>query len=125
MWFSVYAAASEKHHKSLKGFGASRLFDYKNEDVVGSIVKAAKEDGVTIQMAFDAVGQLKSCLEILKEWKGKGAAKLASTTPFSEDSPKEEGVEVKFVAAPLNWEREDVISPFRLWSLVEGEVREG
>ena len=51
-------------------------------------------------MGFDAVGQLKSCMEILKELKGEGTAKLASAIPLSEDSPKVEGVEVKFVAAP-------------------------
>lgn len=98
MWFSVYAMASEKHHECLKGLGRVGLFDYKNEDAVGSIMKAAKEDGVTIQMAFDAVGQLKSCLGILKEWKRKETAKLASATLLSEDSPKEEDMEVKFVA---------------------------
>jgi len=100
MGFIVYTTASEKHHEYLKGLGASKVFDYKGEHVVESIVKAAKEDGVTIQIGYDAVGQLKSCLEILKELKGEGTAKLASAIVLSEDSPKMEGVEVKFVAAP-------------------------
>jgi hypothetical protein len=39
-------------------------------------------------------------LEILKQLKGEETAKLASAIPLSEDSPKMEGVEVKFVAAP-------------------------
>jgi NADPH:quinone reductase-like Zn-dependent oxidoreductase len=102
MGFRVYSTASEKHHAYIKSLGASRMFDYKGEDVVGSIVKAAKEDGVTVQMGFDAVGALKSCLEILKELKGDGTAKLASAVPLSEDSPTEEGVEVKFVSAPAD-----------------------
>ncbi len=100
MGFHVYVTASEKHHEYLKGLGASKVFDYKGEGVVESIVKAAKEDGVEIQTGFDAVGQLQSCLDILKEFKGDGVAKLASAIPLSEDSPKTEGVEVKFVAAP-------------------------
>ena len=100
MGFSVYVTSSEKHHEYLKGLGASKVFDYRGEDVVESIVKAAKEDGVTVQMGFDAVGQVKSCLEILKEAKGKGTAKLASARPLSEDSPKMEGVEVKFISPP-------------------------
>jgi hypothetical protein len=51
-------------------------------------------------MGFDAVGQLQSCLEILKELKGEGPAKLASAIPLSEESPRMRGVEVKLVAAP-------------------------
>lgn len=83
------------------------MFDYRDEGVVGSIVEAAKEDGVTVQMGFDAVdavGVLKSCMEILKELKGEGTAKLASAPRLLEDLPKVEGVEVKFVAAPADRE---------------------
>ena len=100
MGFSVYVTASEKHHEYLKSLGASKVFDYKSESVVTDIIKAAKADGVTVQAGFDAVGQVKSCLEILKELKGEGTAKLATAVPPSEDTPKMEGVEVKFVAAP-------------------------
>ncbi|KAI9849290.1 MAG: hypothetical protein M1837_004749 [Sclerophora amabilis] len=101
MGFRIYVTASEKHHAYLKGLGATKVFDYRSGDPVGSIVKAAKEDGVTVQVGFDAVGQMKSCLEILKEAKAEGTtAKLASAIPLSEDSPKLEGVEVKFVAVP-------------------------
>jgi NADPH:quinone reductase-like Zn-dependent oxidoreductase len=102
MGFIVYTTASKKHHEYLKGLGASKVFDYKGEYVVESIVKAAEEDGVTVQMGFDAVGQLQSCLDILKELKGEATAKLASARPLSEDSPKMDGVDVKFVAAPLD-----------------------
>lgn len=49
MGFHVFATASEKHHEYPKGLGASRVFDYKSEGVVDSIVMAAKEDGVTVQ----------------------------------------------------------------------------
>ncbi|KAL9118868.1 MAG: hypothetical protein Q9187_004577 [Circinaria calcarea] len=102
MGFSVYVTASEKHHEYLKGLGASKVFDYKGEHVVESIVKAAKEDGVTVQTGFDAVGQLQSCLEILKELKGEGTAKLASAALLPEDPPTMEGVEVAFVAGPTD-----------------------
>jgi NADPH:quinone reductase-like Zn-dependent oxidoreductase len=99
MGFSVYATASEKHHAYIKSLGARSVFDYKSQDVGGSIVRAARQDGVTIQVGFDAVGALESCMEILDEFKGQGTAKLASAIPLSEDSPKMDGVEVKFVAA--------------------------
>ncbi|CAF9941960.1 hypothetical protein IMSHALPRED_003118 [Imshaugia aleurites] len=100
MGFSVYVTASEKHHGYLKGLGAREVFDYKSESVVEDIVKAARADGVTVQAGFDAAGQTKPCLEILKELKGEGTAKLATAVPPAEDTPKVEGVEVKFVAAP-------------------------
>jgi hypothetical protein len=60
---SIYTTASEKHHEYLKGLGASKVFDYRGEYVVESIAEAAKEDGVTVQMGFDAVDELKSCTE--------------------------------------------------------------
>lgn len=100
MGFSVYVTASEKHHDYLMGLGATKVFDYRGEDVVDSVVKAAKEDGVMLQTGFDAVGQLESCLEILKEFQGEGTARLAEARPLLEDSPKMEGVEVNFVSAP-------------------------
>lgn len=103
MGFIVYVTASEKHHEYLKRLGASRAFDYKSEDVVGQIVVAAKEDGITIQTVYDAaMGALEQCLEVLKELKGEGMAKLASAPRLPEDFPKVDGVEVKFVMAPAD-----------------------
>ena len=96
--FHVYVTASEKHHEYLKKLGATRVFDYKSQDVVDQILKAAKEDGVTIQEGFDAVGSPKECAEILKEMKGSGTAKLAAAVPsmrsgIAEDSlPKNRGL---------------------------------
>ena len=100
MGFIVYATASAKHHEYLKTLGASKLFDYKSENVVEDIIKTAKADGVTIQTGYDTAGQVKSCLEILKELKGNEPAKLATAVHPAEDTPTVEGVEVKFVMAP-------------------------
>ena len=103
MGFRVYVTANERHHEYLEKLGAAKVFDYKSEDVVERIVKAAKEDGVTVNTGFDAVGCLKECLEILKETKGEGAtAKLAEAVLLNEDSPTMEGVDVKFVSAPTD-----------------------
>ena len=44
MGFTVYATVSEKHHEYVKGLGASPVFNYRSDDVVARIVKAAKED---------------------------------------------------------------------------------
>jgi NADPH:quinone reductase-like Zn-dependent oxidoreductase len=102
--FTVYTTASEKHHEYLKSLGASKVFDYRREDVVESIVKAAKEDGLTIQLGYLAAGQLQSSLEILKELKGEGTAKLASAPLMPENPPNLEGVEAQFVVWPKDEE---------------------
>lgn len=117
MGFSVYVTASEKHHEYLKSLGASKVFDYRSEHVVESLVKAVKEDGVTLHTGYDVVGQLKPCMEILKELKGSATAKLAEATPMSEDSPKMDGVEAKFVAAPEDEKErtEHLHFIFRVW----------
>ncbi|KAK1143701.1 hypothetical protein N8T08_006101 [Aspergillus melleus] len=36
---NVIATASSKHHEKIKGYGAKHVFDYKEENVVGSIIK--------------------------------------------------------------------------------------
>ncbi|KAH9476024.1 Dehydrogenase azaJ [Psilocybe cubensis] len=97
--FKVYVTASVKHHSYLSTLGADRLFDYKDPNVVDNIVRAVKEDGVVIQVGYDAVGQLKECQQILQKTKAEGPARLASAVPLTEDSPKAEGVVVKFVEA--------------------------
>lgn len=105
MGFTVYTTASEKHHEYLKTLGASRVFDYKDEHVVEKIVKAAKEDGLIVQVGYNASGdQLKECLEVLKQLNVNGTAKLASAVPLPENPPTAEGVEVKFVASPIDME---------------------
>ena len=126
MGFIVYVTASEKHHEYLKSLGAARTFDYKGENVVESIVRIAKEDGVTIQNGFDAVGQLRPCLDILKEFKGEGISKLAEATQLPKDSPKEDGVEVKFIAPSADEkERAEYFHfIFRVWLKEKLEKRE-
>ena len=57
MGFKIYATASERYHEYLKGLGASEMFDYRDEKVVGRIAEAAKRDGATVSVALDAVGQ--------------------------------------------------------------------
>ncbi|KAI1465352.1 GroES-like protein [Daldinia caldariorum] len=97
--FTVYATASAKHHDYIKSLGASRVFDYKEPNVEDAIVKAGKEDGLTFQYGYDAVGATQSCQTILKALKGSGPAHLASAPPLDPNGPTPEDVETKFVAA--------------------------
>ena len=102
MGFRVYATASPKHHDYVKSLGASRVFDYRASDVVGSIVGATKEDGVDLRIVYDAAGSLPQILDVLGQLKG---GKVASAIPLKEDDPQKKGVEVKFVLAPTGAER--------------------
>ncbi|RFU32264.1 hypothetical protein B7463_g4087, partial [Scytalidium lignicola] len=105
MGFTVYTTASEKHHEYLKKLGATRAFDYKNEGVVEQIIKAANEDGIAIQTAYNAaLGASEQCIEVLKEFKGDGVAKLASAARLPDNCPKVDGIEIKFVAPPTDLE---------------------
>ncbi|KAK7517988.1 uncharacterized protein IWZ02DRAFT_307221 [Phyllosticta citriasiana] len=97
MGYSVHATASAKHHGYLKSLGATRVFDCKTAGVEQQILDAVKEDGVTLRIGYDAVGQQQSCLSVLKECKGDGVAKLAEALPMKEDSPAVDGVVAKFI----------------------------
>jgi NADPH:quinone reductase-like Zn-dependent oxidoreductase len=123
--FTVYTTASEKHHEYLKSLGASRTFDYKSEDVVDSIVKAGKEDGLTFEYGYHAAGpQIKESMEVLAALKGDAVVgKLASAVFAREGFPKVDGVEVKFVVAPKERD-EHVKFVFWVWLKEKLEKRE-
>jgi len=54
----------------MKKLGASKTFDYKDSGVVEQIVKSFQAEGLTVNVAYDAVGDLQKCLDVLK---GMGA----------------------------------------------------
>lgn len=97
--FTVYATASAKHHDYIKSLGASKVFDYKTPNVEDAIIRAAKEDGLTFQYGYDAVGALLPCHNVLKSLKVKEIAHLASAPVLKPGDPTEEGIQAKFVAA--------------------------
>ena len=109
--FKVYATASTKHHEYLKTLGARRLFDYKDEHVVTSIVKTVREDQVALYLGYDSVGALQPCQQVLKRLNGDGT-KLVTTVPLKPDSPVAEGVDTVFVAAPADEAQRNEFSHF-------------
>ncbi|OJJ03016.1 hypothetical protein ASPVEDRAFT_84480 [Aspergillus versicolor CBS 583.65] len=53
---NVIATASSKHHEKIKDYGAKHVFDYQEDNVVGSIIKILDlENAVTPIRAFDCV----------------------------------------------------------------------
>ncbi|KIX04144.1 uncharacterized protein Z518_07698 [Rhinocladiella mackenziei CBS 650.93] len=97
MGFTVYATASPKHGDLIKALGAKEVFDYKDSDVVPKIVAAAKARGDAINTAFHAIGDLKSCLDVLVSF---GGGSVAHAPPLLPTAPSAEGVDVKFITAP-------------------------
>lgn len=100
--FIVYATASAKHHEHLKTLGASRLFDYKDENVIEQIVQAAEDDGLTIPIVYDGVpgGQLTKDVEVLEKLRGAEIGRVAFAAPLPPDFQQPDGIEVKFAMGP-------------------------
>ena len=120
--FTVYATASKKHHAYLEGLGASKMFEYQDKDVVANVVNAGKEDGVTVDMAYLAAGDLMPCIKILRKLKGNVTAKVAMA-PFQLTMlwwklfPNWMSTSVKFVTPPADeTERRHFFDfVFRVW----------
>ncbi|TPX30332.1 hypothetical protein SmJEL517_g06086 [Synchytrium microbalum] len=117
MGYTVYATSSSKHHEYIKGLGASRMFDYKDKDVVAKIVKAGKEDGIVIDFAFLAMGDLIAAVSVLQELKKAEKARVAMAT-FQLSMfwwrlfPSWRSTEVKFIVPPAKKEDKDDLYQF-------------
>ncbi|KAL8939479.1 MAG: hypothetical protein Q9216_003331 [Gyalolechia sp. 2 TL-2023] len=123
--FTVYATASEKHHDYIKSLGAKHVFDYKDADVVEKLVKAIKDDGNTVQHAFDAVGQVRFCMDVLKEFKSGGPSQVATAVPMFDQAPQEEGIEAKFVMAPTDKAEQTKFFAFVFNDWLKGKLEKG
>ncbi|KAL2813941.1 chaperonin 10-like protein [Aspergillus cavernicola] len=98
----VYATASPQHHDYLQQLGATKVFNYKADDVVQEIVATVQEDGVTLDIVFLATGSLQPSQDILAALNPSGGATLASAPLVAADAPQVEGVTVKFVMLPFD-----------------------
>ncbi|CAD6441957.1 4938e1ad-1b9f-415c-8fec-5fc7636135e0 [Sclerotinia trifoliorum] len=125
MGYVVYATASPHHHEYVKKLGASKVFDYKDINVVEKIVKSAKEDGITINLAYDAAGALQPILDILKAVKGDDVAKLASAVLLGSVTPTVEGIDIKFVSAPSDDAERDEWSQWLYWTWLKENLQTG
>ncbi|KAL2065948.1 hypothetical protein VTL71DRAFT_3618 [Oculimacula yallundae] len=67
---AVYATAGSANKDYVTSLGADHVFDYRDSQVVDTIVSAAKEDGLVIRHCFLAVGQLELCQAVLKAFVG-------------------------------------------------------
>ncbi|CAL5871927.1 uncharacterized protein PFLUO_LOCUS6182 [Penicillium psychrofluorescens] len=103
MGYTVYATASAQHLDYIKSLGATRMFDYKAEDVGSQIKNAAKEDGVNITKGYLAQGDQQLVVDLMNELKGQEAkAKLAIAPLVDPELKPPETVETTFVLPPAD-----------------------
>ncbi|KAI9648431.1 hypothetical protein NHQ30_003065 [Ciborinia camelliae] len=115
-----------RYHEYVKKLGASKVFDYKDSDVVENIVKSAKKYVIPIDLAYDAAGALQFILDILKAAKGDDIVKLASVIPLRSQHTTLEGVDIKFIWAPTDDDERKKWSPWlALLDLAKGEAADG
>lgn len=100
MGYTVYATASPQHHEYLKTLGAARVFDYKSENVSSDILDAAKEDGLTIRVAYHATGAQQVSADVISKLAAGDQGKLAIAPIVDKSLKVPENVEAAFVNAP-------------------------
>ncbi|OJJ63611.1 hypothetical protein ASPSYDRAFT_63412 [Aspergillus sydowii CBS 593.65] len=127
---AVYATSGAANKSYVGSLGADRVFDYKDSNVVDSIISAAKADGLVIRYCFLATGQLVPCQAVLKAFLGKDGGeggKIASAPVVPPDTEIVEGVQTIFVMPSMvEGER---LEQFRYWmgtwlreNLVKGSI---
>ena len=97
MGWSVYVAASPKHHEWLKSLGAVEAWDYRDPDVAQKLVRAVQGSGLKIQGVLDArsdESSFNSIADILNTVDSSGGIKLSTLFPFQSDKALPSSVEV-------------------------------
>lgn len=111
---AVYATTGPANQDYVASLGADRVFDYKDPDVVKSIIASAHSDGLLIRHCFLAKGDIALCQAVLDAFLGDAQeAKIASAPPVPENIELVNGMEVIFVQ-PVN-ETERRLEQFRYW----------
>jgi NADPH:quinone reductase-like Zn-dependent oxidoreductase len=112
---AVYATAGSSNHEYIRSLGADRVFDYKDPEVVGKMVSAAQENGLSIRHCFLAMGKLSQCQDVLKSFveTGDKTSKIVSAPRLPGDAKDVEGVQVTFVMPSMV--EEERLEQFRYW----------
>ena len=101
--YTVYAVASPNHHSKTREYGASHVFDYNDSNVLTNITNAAKGDGKTIRLAYDAISENGTSEQVASVLEQQGGGKLVITLPFPETAKKPDNVEISATfAARIN-----------------------
>lgn len=98
--YTVYAVASPRHHSKTREYGASHIFDYNDSNVLANITNAARGNGDTIRLAYDAISENGTSEQVASVLEQQGGGKLVITLPFPETAKKPNNVEIFATLAP-------------------------
>lgn len=109
--YRVVTTASARHHDTMRALGAEAVFDYRDDDVVSSVV-AATQGARVVGVVAIAVGSAEPCVEIAAR---TGARRVALTSPSVSfyDQPRRPG---------LAWSRVGLMTRL-VWSNVALQAR--
>lgn len=116
---AVYATAGAANSEYVASLGADRVFNYKDPNVVDTIVAAANEDGLLIRYCFLAIGQLAQCQAVMKAFLGDSegrenrTAKIGSAPVIPPDAEEVDEVETIFVMPSMD--EEERLAEFQYW----------
>ena len=103
MGFTVFATASPQHHGWLKRLGAAEVLDYRDGDVVGKLVQAAKARGTSIDLALDPISEGATLDLVPATIRAAGTegvkGKVATVVYWPEGKEKPEDVAVELTVA--------------------------
>ncbi|KAK7419263.1 hypothetical protein QQX98_003415 [Neonectria punicea] len=99
--FTVFAAASERHHDYLRSLGASVLVDYHSSTAAEDLIAAAEHTGTEISYAVDTISAshtLGPVVQVLSKSTGVNK-KIAHTTGWPADLSKPDDIGNQWIAA--------------------------
>ncbi|KAG9254171.1 chaperonin 10-like protein [Emericellopsis atlantica] len=119
---AIYTTTGASNVDYVASLGADCVFDYKDPQVVDTIVTTAKERGLVIRHCFLATGDLSACQAVLKafvpsfqgkETRGTQKAKVASAPLIPPHAESVDGVETVFVMPSMD--EKEGLKQFEYW----------
>jgi NADPH:quinone reductase-like Zn-dependent oxidoreductase len=106
----VFATASPRHHDRVRSLGATEVVDYRSPAAVADLVAAAKQAGVGITLALDAVVSAETLARVVDVLAGfDGPKKVAHLLPWVDEVARPADVEAGWVNGLKVWnERRDL-----------------
>ncbi|KAL2822439.1 alcohol dehydrogenase [Aspergillus granulosus] len=87
---NVLVTASPKHHKKLKSYGAKHTFDYRDPNVIDSIIKCVSDHGSSTGMrVFDTVTSKHSSLAPISKIATRAGSIVAAVLPVVINPPSD------------------------------------
>lgn len=103
---NLLATASPQHHSYLRSLGAKHVFDYRDPDIVGRIVKAVESpsSGPSIPYILDCIGSKSASVTPISKIAQKGSRVAVLLPVILKDATEQEAPEYSMeVEASADW----------------------